>query len=442
ELKNTYISELQIISDTALKLSKSPSINDMCKIIGNKIYELFPKSIIVLTLYNETDKLIRVKELFANSKSIKIANSIIKNDIYKFRWDSSKFDTESIELFNSAKVKIAKNGLFSLTLKKIPRKICSLIEKNLNITSTYFIGFFLNNKLYGGISILLTKNTKLKYINTIETLANHFSIEMRRRIAEQNIQEINSLLSHRVNEEVQKSREKDRLMLVQSRQAAIGETIGNIAHQWRQPLNTIGLLIQDLEDANYHNELNSEYLKNTVTKTNTQLNYLSQTINDFRNFFKPQEKPVVFNIKKSIQNAIDIIRDSLISKRIEINLNSKKSYNTLGYPNEFSQAILNIINNSKDAFIENKIKNAIIAISIKEEKNIININISDNAGGIEEKNIDKIFDPYFSTKGKSQGTGLGLHMTKTIIERNMSGKIEVKNINKGLMFTIFIQKTK
>jgi signal transduction histidine kinase len=167
---------------------------------------------------------------------------------------------------------------------------------------------------------------------------------------------------------------------------------------------------------------------------------MSSTIDDFRNFFKSDKKIEIFNINKTINEMISITDISLNKNNININVLHDKKYLIKGYKSEFGQAILNILNNAKDALIQNNIINKKITIKIYDINNNVHIDISDNAGGIEENIIKNIFDPYFSTKKEKNGTGLGLYMSKLIIEEHMNGSIKVTNKDNGAIFSIILQK--
>jgi signal transduction histidine kinase len=246
-------------------------------------------------------------------------------------------------------------------------------------------------------------------------------------------------LQKQVNAAVQELRNKDHLLIKQSRQAAMGEMIGNIAHQWRQPLSAVAAIVQDIEDTYEYDELTEEYLHSSVEKTMKQLSYMSRTIDDFRNFFKPNKEKKDFSVQKVLEDTINFVEKSFSFHNIKINLVVKQDSTINGFPNEYSQTVLNILNNSKDAIVENKINPGKINIVANiNEKGQSVVSIEDNGGGIPANIIDKIFDPYFSTKEQGKGTGIGLYMAKMIIEENMKGELWVDNLQDGARFTIII----
>lgn len=254
--------------------------------------------------------------------------------------------------------------------------------------------------------------------------------------------EINKTLKIKVEQEVAKQRKQEQILIQQSKHAAMGEMISNIAHQWRQPLNAVSLVIQNLKFSYYAGDLTKESLDRSVEKATMLTNSMSKTIDDFRDFFKPNKVKVEFSLQKSINRVISLVEASFNSSDIRIEQEiPKKELTIFGYENEFSQALLNIVNNAKDIILENDIKNGLIKISSFEEKGLYVIEVSDNANGIKKENQEKIFNPYFTTKEEGKGTGIGLYMTKTIIENNMEGKIFLKeSSSKGTIFRIEFKK--
>ncbi|MCT7485543.1 HAMP domain-containing histidine kinase [Aliarcobacter cryaerophilus] len=247
-------------------------------------------------------------------------------------------------------------------------------------------------------------------------------------------------LESRIKNEIDQRLAQEQILIQQSKLAAMGEMIGNIAHQWRQPLAQISAIHMNMKVTYDFNKFDEVYLNEKIKEANKLTSYMSQTINDFQNFFIPQKEKEIFSIEKACKDAYNIIDSSLKYHNIEINFNIKEDTNIFGYKNEFSQVILNILSNAKDILIERKIENPKIDIEVKNGDNYSIIKIHDNAGGVKDDILDKIFDPYFTTRHKTQGTGIGLYMAKNIIERNMSGFINVKNIENGALFTIKVLK--
>jgi C4-dicarboxylate-specific signal transduction histidine kinase len=220
--------------------------------------------------------------------------------------------------------------------------------------------------------------------------------------------------------------------------ASLGQMLANIAHQWRQPLTELNLTLFNMKKASIQN--NEKKVDELYKESKTLISSMSSTIDDFTNFFNPQKEKKSFEIKDAINEALIILRKVIELENIHIQIDVPINYKVIGVSNELSQVIINLIQNSKDAFIQNDIKNKTIIITLKEElildKKYALLEIKDNAGGISKENIDKIFDPYFTTKYKSQGTGLGLFMSKMIIEKSLEGELSHKNCDDGSIFII------
>ena len=229
----------------------------------------------------------------------------------------------------------------------------------------------------------------------------------------------------------------DRQLMQQARSAQMGEMIGNIAHQWRQPLNTIGLIIQKLKFYNDNDFLDDKKLNSSVEKSMDIINGMSKTIDDFRNFFAPNKAKEMFSLHDLFKDTYsileDVFKENLIDFRIEM---YGKDLKIEGYRNEFSQVILNLISNSKDVLIEKESTASFVQLTAKKVDKNIFITCCDNGGGINDDVMDKIFNPYFTTKDEGKGTGIGLYMSKEIIEKHMDGKMSVFNTGDGVCFSI------
>jgi PAS domain S-box-containing protein len=253
----------------------------------------------------------------------------------------------------------------------------------------------------------------------------------------QQLEEVNQSLEIRVEKTVLELRQRDEVLLQQNRLAIMGDMINNIAHQWRQPLNTLGLHIQLLPSEFRHNGLNKEYLDKYVYDSMLIIDHMSRTIDDFSCFFKPDKEKETFNVNQSVDRAIQLIKASYDYNHIKIVLNCMDEPVIHGYSNEYSQVVLNILCNAKDALLTSKPDNPLVIITTKMEDGRSVVTISDNAGGIPDEILYKVFDPFFSTKG-THGTGIGLSMSKYIIERNMNGLLNVCNNEAGAEFRIVV----
>ena len=282
--------------------------------------------------------------------------------------------------------------------------------------------------------------------------------ELERQQDEEELQKAHDELEHRVQERtielasavntlheetterlrsVEELRVNEQLLMQQSRQAAMGEMIGNIAHQWRQPLNTLGLIIQELPINHELGTFTKENLDASVAKAIQVISHMSQTIDDFRNFFCPDKEMVTFKANDIVTKTVSLIDGSFREQKISIEVSAPEDIFIHGHPNEYSQVILNIMINARDAFVERSIpepKSVLIRLYRENDRAVTTI--TDNAGGIGEEIMEKIFDPYFTTKGPDKGTGVGLFMSKTIIEKNMGGRLYAVNTGDGAEFRI------
>ena len=253
---------------------------------------------------------------------------------------------------------------------------------------------------------------------------------------------LNIELEIRVEDEIKKQKAQEEILIHQSRSAEIGEMINNIAHQWRQPLNNLSLTIQNIGFKYENDVLTKEELNETIDKSKMIINSMSNTIDTFRNFFEPTKNKNLFKVEHSIENTLEILSSTLRFYNIEVVKEIIDDVEIYDYENEFSQVLLNIITNARDALVSNKIEKPIIKVNVSKIQNNVIVKIKDNANGINEEIIDRIFEPYFTTKGKGNGTGIGLYMSKLIIEKNMNGKLTVKNDNNGAVFIITLNITK
>ncbi|PUE65603.1 histidine kinase [Arcobacter caeni] len=239
------------------------------------------------------------------------------------------------------------------------------------------------------------------------------------------LRQINSELEIRIKEEVEENLKKDRLLSQQQKMVSMGQMIENIAHQWRQPLSLITTGVSGIKLKKQLNDLDDDFFYDTLDSILNTSKYLSNTIDDFRYFFKPQKEKEIFYLEECCRKTIDLMNPNFLNKNIQINY-KMENIQISGYETELIQVLINILNNSKDALeLLNDEKLIFIDIFMENEKAIIEI--KDNAGGINEEIMDKIFEPYFTTKHQSQGTGIGLFMCKEIINKHMNGQMNVSN---------------
>lgn len=304
---------------------------------------------------------------------------------------------------------------------------------NLSLLWKFFLAVVVITAIFVYRQYFITKlNKRLKNLVKIKT--NRLKI-------------MNKKLSIRIKKELEKHQEKDRILAQQQKLIAMGQMIENIAHQWRQPLSVISTSASGLKLKKQLNILEDEEFIKSIEQIVNTAKYLSDTIDDFRHFFKPQKDKTKFSLVKNIEKSLGFVETALKENNIEIEFEYEDT-DIVAYETELMQVFINIINNSKDAFIENKIKDRVIFISVKSFPNRALIEIKDSAGGVEDKILDKVFEPYFTTKHQYSGTGIGLYMSNQIIKTHLNGDIFMKNCNfkykgieqKGVVTTIVLGK--
>ena len=210
----------------------------------------------------------------------------------------------------------------------------------------------------------------------------------------------------------------------------MGEMIGNIAHQWRQPLTHLSYTFMNIQEAQKHNELNDAYLTKKIDEANVQLDFMSQTIDDFKDFYVPNKEKETFFISHATKETLDIMKNTFKHSDIEVELIIKEDSTLHNYKNEYKQVLLNLLSNAKDVLVERATKSPHITIVIDNNT----IHVTDNAGGIKKDILKRIYEPYFTTK--EGNSGIGLYMSKMIVERNMGGTLSVTNTSQGADFDI------
>jgi len=257
---------------------------------------------------------------------------------------------------------------------------------------------------------------------------------------EAELRQLNASLQEQVQDEVHAHREKEKMLIQQSKMAAMGDMISMIAHQWRQPLNQMSYVLMNIEAAYEYKELTPAYMNEKVKEGTKLLEYMSHTIDDFKNFFKPDKARTREQISEVVDHTVRLIEKSMESYEIVLEIEVRSDARLLVYRNELIQVLLNIISNAKDALVNSGVTDPKITISIYEEAGSVVILLCDNGGGVDEAIKEKIFDPYFSTKGAKSGTGLGLYMAKTIVEEHLNGEISVFNRPEGACFSLRLMK--
>ena len=294
-----------------------------------------------------------------------------------------------------------------------------------------------NGYLYETVIILFEDITQLAKMQQQMVQEGNEKALLLKTISEQNhqLQLFNEEMQRLVDEEIRKNLEKQKMLELQERHSQMGEMISMIIHQWKQPLNAIQLIAQVLKIKTENNTCTPEFLLEKLDGIFKQVKFMDQTIYVFQNFFKPAKEKVKVNVYETLESLLELVRYEYEYKHIQIVLEGEKDVIGFGYPNEFTQVILTLMKNAKDAFEEHPSDNMQITLEVRSvEGGKACICVRDNAGGIPDDLIDDIFELYVTTK--EDGTGLGLNIAKRVIENNMNGRITVQNTEEGAEFRI------
>jgi len=255
------------------------------------------------------------------------------------------------------------------------------------------------------------------------------------------LQALNDNLEIQVKAQIEKNRQQQMMLFQQSRHAQMGEMISMIAHQWRQPLNVLSLLAQNIVFKYKLQKLDDTVMDEFKNDSMRQILQMSKTIDDFRDFFKPDKSTKIFDVKMQLTHAVEMVKPIVAAHGIEISFQGEDELKVESFPNEFGQSIINILNNAKDVLLEScgDYAKQIVVEAKRGANNTVIVTIEDNGGGIDKVVMPYIFEPYFSTKGAKHGTGLGLYMSKIIVEEHMNGSLSVKNSTEGAKFEIVLQ---
>ena len=333
------------------------------------------------------------------------------------------------------------NNPFLLLSLTLPILVYIIFKKGL-VYGLYFnliVALVSSYAVYLGIGAFQSSTEIDNIINYNLFILAHITIALTAGILLEEKRNYQEHLEDIVAYEVEKNRQQQLFMLQQSRLAQMGEMISMIAHQWRQPLNNLSMINQLLLSKYDKQNLDDATVKYFRDNSKKQIALMSQTIDDFRNFFQSDKTKEYFCINSVLDNMLDMTGAIFKAQKIKIFYDAKYEVQAYGHANEFAQAILNIINNAKDVLLERGLDNKEIYVRLDMIDNNITLCIEDNAGGIEESIMDKIFDPYFSTKKAKNGTGLGLYMSKMIIEEQMGASLRVYNGEKGACFEIMME---
>ena len=337
---------------------------------------------------------------------------------FKLLWKTIK----SKNIYKGTVKNLAKDGsTFYVNTTVIP-----ILDENGEIEEFIAIRYDVTKEVFYRES-LEKKEQELEELNA--------ELEKRVELKTKELKELNETLEKRVKEEIAKNEEKQKVMFWQSRFASLGEMLANIAHQWRQPLTELNLTLFSMKKAALREE--HEAVETLYSESKVLIQNMSSTIEDFSNFFKPEKEKQHFMLRESIEEALHILKRVLKRDMIQVQTNYEDAM-VLGISNEFTQVIVNLLKNSRDAFVENSVLIREIHIKITKDAEFAYVSVEDNAGGIAEKERYKIFEPYFTTKHASQGTGLGLFMSKMICEKGFNGSLDVSSKKGMTTFSIKI----
>lgn len=348
-------------------------------------------------------------ELIGKNHNI-VRHPDVAKSTFKLLWDT----INSKKIYKNTVKNLAKNGsTFYVNTTVIP-----ILDLDENIVEFIAIRYDVTKEVFYKKK-LEKKERELEQLNK--------TLEKKVQEKTEALQLLNETLELRVKEEISKNEEKQKVMFWQSRLASLGEMLANIAHQWRQPLTELNLTVFSMKKASLKRD--DTEVQKFYDDSKKIIKNMSNTIEDFTNFFKPDKEKQPFNIKESVDEALQIL-EQLLKQEMVLVIREFEDVEVLGVSNELTQVIINLLKNSIDAFVLNSVLIREISIKIRVDFDAAIIEVKDNAGGIKEKSIYKIFEPYFTTKHTSQGTGLGLFMSKMICEQGLSGSLDV-NSKKG-----------
>jgi len=400
-----------------------------------------------------------IKHLFPHLKTVMVPtiedglNMVAKGEVYGYIDETYALAYNILNLHsNELKImeRINKKPLHgSLGIHKDNLNLLSIMNKLIENTNEKEI----RNIIHDWISVRVEKG--FDYVLLIQVLSvflllvfmslywvDRLSKEvLKRKKAEKKLAKFNLNLKEEIASKIKEIHYKDTMLLEKTKLAAMGEMIGSIAHQWRRPLSTLHINVEMLEEDYREDKIDKIFLENFIKKNSEIIQYMSHTIDDFQNFYKVDKEKQYFDVMEKISFVSNLKLNQLEDNHITI---SKKgeSFVVFGYSSEFQQVILNIIGNAKDALVERKVEEPFIKINVWSDNDRGYIQILDNAEGIDDEILDRIFEPYVTTKKLSGSMGFGLYISKMIIEKNMQGLLTIINTDVGSEVLISFAKEK
>jgi PAS domain S-box-containing protein len=421
----------------------------------------------------------RTKELNL-AKEQALAQKAIINSLYR-RFKNMFQDHHSVMFLidpESGRI-VDTNHAGTELLKKDKQDLTGLYVKDFSMLPQSSINEILQNAAHTGLKNYISKFRIMDAVIDLEIQASPIDVEGKtlifaichdvteKMMISNQLKDINKNLENMVADETEKRRQQEILLIQQSKMSAVGELLSVIIHQWKQPMTAVSYLMQDLSDSCARGAASDKYIRNIADEALNQINYMTETVNDFRKFLMPSKTKENFNVVESLLTTVKLLNKQFEKDSIEcsitlINANTETTsfdyseidgmeqleistdcFMSYGYPNEFKQVLMNIFNNARDALRnkeytqESKCRFINVVVSCAED--MIEVSIADNAGGIPAEIQDKIFSPYFTTK-ETKGTGIGLYMAKNIIENHMQGTISTQNSSVGAVFNINLRK--
>ena len=387
-------------------------------------------------LFCEDDEIVRVviKKLLRRFFDDIVIAVDGKDGLAKFKEDMSNTKSKSFDIVFTDINMPNMDGLDMLKhIKDLNKNISCVI-----LSAHNEVKYFMDSIKLGVDGYIIKPVEMNQFLDVLKKVINKIKLEDDNNSFKNELEQLNQNLQIEVDSAVEDIRIKDAILSQNSKMAAMGEMIDSIAHQWMQPISAIGITLQSLELDMEYGTLNNKIVQDTVKNGKLQIEHLTNTIEEFRTFFRPNSNIKQVYLKVIINSSMILLKDMLIQNNIKTKVigdDAKVNINA----SEFKHIIINIVNNSKDAFNNASIdkNNREIIFEIKKEDKKVILMIKDNAGGIKDNIIKRIFEPYFTTKSLDKGSGIGLYMTKQIVDKNNS-EISVSNVQNGTCFKITI----
>jgi len=430
KIDKSFVSDFKLLEDEVLVVNSD--------LYRKKLLDIYP----FLNIVVEKNRILMIKKVLEG----KVYGAITINETSDYLIDKYGYGTLKINGF------LAKDNLINLSVgvQKGDRCLLNIINKSLDsiseekidkIVKNWRITRYNDKTDYKLVILIISIATILFLIMAYyQKKLRGFNIKLEEQvnIKTSELRKLNESLEIKVQEKIEELIKKDKILTIQSKQAVMGEMISMIAHQWRQPLANITLQISNIEiDKLFGKEIDEARMDKTLSNISDSIIYLSDTIDDFQTYFRPDGKPASITTDALLEKVLTLATARIESSNVHVQVHCSKEQNISIYVNELVQVILNILNNAIDAFQDVERENKQIDIFGTLKDTMIHLSIKDNASGIAEENIKKLFDPYFSTKGKN-GTGLGLYMSQMIIQKQFKGTIDVESSSKGTTFIIKI----